>query len=322
MRVATMLKTMFMVAIGIGPAHAAPNAPVLEAIQVSPQTYYFRGTAGMASQDNRGFMSNAGFVVTPAGVVVFDALATPALGKAMLDAIQKVTSQPIKIIIISHYHADHFYGLQSLAAGGAAIWAHQNAKATLHSDVTHRRLVERRLSLAPWVNAETRLVAATRWLDPCLEKVVKFTLGGVRFAVIDVAGAHSPEDVMLLVEDERVLFAGDLFFTGRVPFVGEADSKAWLRMLDKIGVSAPAVVIPGHGAASTDPQADLELTRSYLTFLREQMGKAVADMIPFDQAYKDVDWRRFAKYPAFNEANRLNAYNTYLLMERDSLNQP
>jgi hypothetical protein len=82
------------------------------------------------------------------------------------------------------------------------------------------------------------------------------------------------------------------------------------------------VVIPGHGAASTDPLADLELTRSYLLFLREQMGKAVADMLSFDEAYKAVDWRRFEKYPAFSEANRLNAYGTYLLMERESLAKP
>lgn len=305
-----------------GAARAAPAVPELAALKVSPHVYYFRGEAGMASQENRGFMSNAGFIVTPAGVVVFDALATPALGAAMRDAIGRVTAQPVKTIIVSHYHADHFYGLQSLAAGGAQIWAHKNAQATLQSDFTQTRLAERRKSLAPWVDQRTRLLPATRWLDPGPSGVVKFTLGGMRFAVIDAGGAHSQEDLMLLVEDDQVLFAGDLFFTGRLPFVGEADSKVWLKALDKINASGPKVVIPGHGAASADPVADLELTRNYLLFLREQMGKAVADMMTFDDAYKAVDWRRFEKYPAFNDANRLNAYGTYLLMERESLAKP
>lgn len=322
MGIATRLMAVAAVLMAAGTARAAPAVPVLEAVQVSPHVYYFRGAAGMASQENRGFMSNAGFVVTPAGVVVFDALATPALGTAMLDAIGKVTPQPVKTIIVSHYHADHFYGLQSLAAGGASIWAHKNAQATLRSDFTQTRLAERRSSLAPWVDQHTRLMPADRWLDLGAAKVFKFTLGGMRFAVIDAGGAHSQEDLMLLAEDEGVLFAGDLFFTGRLPFVGEADSKAWLLALDKINASRPRVVIPGHGTASTDPVADLELTRSYLLFLREQMGKAVADMMTFDQAYKAVDWRRFEKYPAFNEANRLNAYGTYLLMERESLAKP
>ena len=310
------------VLMSAGAAFAAAPLPVLDPIQVSPRVYYFRGAAGMASQQNRGFMSNAGFVVTPAGVVVFDALATPALGKAMLDAIARVTPQPVNTIIVSHYHADHFYGLQPLAAGGAAIWAHKNAKATLQSDLTRTRLAERRASLAPWVDQHTRLLPATRWLDMDASKTMKFTLGGMRFAVIDGGGAHSPEDLMLLVEDEGVLFAGDLFFTGRLPFVGDADSKAWLQALDKINANSPKVVIPGHGAASTDPLADLSLTRSYLLFLREQMGKAVAEMLTFEEAYKAVDWRQFEKYPAFNEANRINAYGTYLLMERESLAKP
>lgn len=318
------IRVMFMLGLlaAIGAARAAPAVPRLEAIKVSPHVYYFRGAAGMASQQNRGFMSNAGFVVTPAGVVVFDALATPALGAAMRDAIRRVTPQPVKTIIVSHYHADHFYGLQSLVADGAAIWAHKNAQATLTSDFTQARLTERKRSLAPWVDQHTRLLPATRWLDLGPAGVMKFTLGGMRFAVIDVGGAHSPEDLMLLVEDERVLFAGDLFFTGRLPFVGEADSRTWLSALDKINASAPVVVIPGHGAASTDPLADLELTRSYLLFLREQMGKAVADMMTFDEAYKAVDWSRFEKQPAFADANRINAYGTYLLMERESLAKP
>ena len=319
---ATRVIVILAVMVATGLARAAPAVPRLEAVKVSPHVYYFRGEAGMASQNNRGFMSNAGFVVTPAGVVVFDALATPALGAAMRDAIRRVTAQPVKTIIISHYHADHFYGLQSLAAGGAAIWAHKNARATLQSDFTQTRLAERRTSLAPWVDQHTRLMPATRWLDLGPSGVLKFTLGGMRFAVIDVGGAHSQEDLMLLVEDDGVLFAGDLFFTGRLPFVGEADSKAWLLALDKINASGPSVVIPGHGAASTDPVADLELTRSYLLFLREQMGKAVADMMPFDEAYKAVDWSRFEKYPAFSEANRLNAYGSYLVMERESLAKP
>lgn len=322
MVIATRLALILVLLMAAGAARPAPALPPLEAVKVSPHVYYFRGEAGMASQKNRGFMSNAGFVVTPAGVVVFDALATPALGEAMRKAIRKVTPQPVRTIIVSHYHADHFYGLQALAEEGAAIWAHPNARATLTSDFTLTRLAERRASLAPWVDQKTRLLPADRWLDFGNSRVLKFELGGMRFAVIDAGGAHSPEDLMLLVEDERVLFAGDLFFTGRLPFVGEADSKAWLQALDRINESGPRVVIPGHGAASINPVADLGLTRSYLLFLREQMGKAVADMMTFDEAYKAVDWSRFEKHPAFNEANRLNAYGTYLLMERESLAQP
>jgi hypothetical protein len=49
------------------------------------------------------------------------------------------------------------------------------------------------------------------------------------------------------------------------------------------------------------------------------MGHAVADMVPFDEAYAHTDWSRYARLPAFEPANRINAYGTYLLMEKESL---
>jgi len=87
--------------------------------RISEHVWFFQGGTGVASAANKGFMSNAGFVVTGDGVVVFDALGTPALGRAMVAAIGKVTPAPIRRVIVSHYHADHIYGLQALKAAGA-----------------------------------------------------------------------------------------------------------------------------------------------------------------------------------------------------------
>ena len=298
---------------------ACAQQMVLTPVKISPHVYYFHGHTGMADPANQGFMSNAGFVVTPAGVVVFDALGTPALGEAMVSAIRTVTAQPIRRVIVSHYHADHFYGLQAFKAAGAEVWAHENGRQYLASDIAPSRLAQRKNDLKPWVNEKTRLVPADRWLHFDAGKTIQFALGGVHFRVIDMSGAHSPEDIMLAVDEDKMLFAGDLFFTGRIPFVGEADSKLWLGALDEMLKIAPEVVVPGHGEMSREPLKDLQLTRSYLLFLRRAMGDAVADMIPFEEAYQKTEWKTFASYPAFVQANRINAYQTYLLMERESL---
>jgi glyoxylase-like metal-dependent hydrolase (beta-lactamase superfamily II) len=114
------------------------------------------------------------------------------------------------------------------------------------------------------------------------------------------------------------LFAGDLLFAGRIPFVGNADSAAWLRALDRMMTVDAAVVVPGHGPASRDVGRDLALTRDYLRHLRSTMGKAVNDLEPFDDAYTKADWSRFSHLPAFEPANRINAYGTYLLMEQEA----
>jgi glyoxylase-like metal-dependent hydrolase (beta-lactamase superfamily II) len=164
-------------------------------------------------------------------------------------------------------------------------------------------------------------VGADRWLRFANGKTIRFESGGLHFRIIDSSGAHSPDDIMLFVEEDRVLFAGDLFFSGRIPFVGNADSKAWLAAMDQMLQVRPLVVIPGHGAASDHPQESMQLTRDYLTYLRQVMGRAAEDMTDFDQAYRQADWSRFANYPAFEQANRQNAYGTYLLMEQESLDR-
>ncbi|MCP6756342.1 MBL fold metallo-hydrolase, partial [Klebsiella pneumoniae] len=83
---------------------------------------------------------------------------TPALGRAMVAAIAKVTRQPIRRVIVSHYHADHIYGLQALKQQGAEIWAQKKARLYLDSPVAVERLAQRRQELFPWVDDSTRIV--------------------------------------------------------------------------------------------------------------------------------------------------------------------
>jgi glyoxylase-like metal-dependent hydrolase (beta-lactamase superfamily II) len=260
-------------------------------------------------------MSNAGFVVTDDGVVVFDALGTPVLGEAMVAAIRKVTPKPIRRVIVSHYHADHVYGLEPLKRAGAEIWAHRLGQQYFTSGGAEERLAQRRRDLFPWVDEKTRVLQPDLWIEGDTD----FRLGGLTFRILFAQGAHSPEDVMLFVVEDRLLFAGDLLFAGRVPFVGNADSKGWLAAMDKMIAVEPAVVVPGHGPASREVERDLVLTRDYLAFLRDAMGKAVADLESFDDAYARIDWSRFRSLPAFDQANRINAYGTYLRMEQEAL---
>ena len=62
----------------------------------------------------------------------------------------------------------------------------------------------------------------------------------------------------------------------------------------------------------------MELTRDYLVYLRQVMGQAARNLDPWEDAYQAADWSRFEHLPLFRVANRMNAYNTYLLMEQES----
>jgi glyoxylase-like metal-dependent hydrolase (beta-lactamase superfamily II) len=269
----------------------------------------------MASAANKGFMSNAGFVVTTDGVVAFDALGTPALGRAMVAAIRAVTRLPIKRVIVSHYHADHVYGLQALHDAGADIWAHRNGETYFTSGAALERLAQRRVDLYPWVDETTRVVAPDQWLDGDTD----FRMGGLTFRLVHSGGGHSAEDLMMYVVEDRLLFAGDLIFSGRIPYVGNGDSRGWLQATERLLALAPAVVVPGHGPVSRDVERDLTLTRDYRRYLRQTRGRAVAELMPFDDAYASTDWSRYRGLPAFEPANRINAWGTFLRMEEEAL---
>jgi len=295
-------------------AAAPAAAQALQPEQVAPGVWMVQGVSALGTPANRNFISNAAFVVTPAGVVVIDALGSPSLAQELIQAIGRITSQPIRQLIVTHYHADHVYGLQVFQGLGATITAHRSGQAYLHSDTAALRLQASRQELAPWIDDQTRLVAADRWIDG----PTSFTLGGVDFLLQPVGPAHTLEDLVVFLPQSRVLIAGDIVFRGRIPFVGQADSGRWIEALDRLVAFDARLIVPGHGPASANAKSDLKLTRDYLQHLRQTMGDAARNLEPFEEAYAKADWSRFEHLPLFKAANRINAYNTYLLMEQSA----
>jgi glyoxylase-like metal-dependent hydrolase (beta-lactamase superfamily II) len=288
--------------------------PTLKATQVAERVWFVQGEAALGSSANRNFISNAGFIVTDDGVVVVDALGSPTLATELLAEIKRVTPQPVRYVIVTHYHADHIYGLQAFKAAGATVLAHSAGREYLNSDTAQKRLEASQHELAPWIDKNTRLVTADRWLA---DEQTQLRAGSYDIVIRHVGPAHTSEDLVVFVPQLGVLFSGDLFFRGRIPFVGQADSRLWIASLERLIDYKPRVVIPGHGAVSTDPMADLMLTRDYLVHLRRTMGEAARNLEPFEEAYARADWSRYEGLPLFRAANRMNAYNTYLLMEQE-----
>lgn len=301
-----------MLLVLLAPLARAQQA--VEPVSVAPGVWMVQGASALGSPANRNYISNAAFVVTPDGVVVVDALGSPALADELIAAIRRITPQPIRHVIVTHYHADHVYGLQAFKALGAQITAHRDGQLYLNSDTAALRLKASRDELAPWIDDNTRLVPADRWLaEPW-----RFSLGGVAFVVQPVGPAHTAEDLVVYLPGAGVLLAGDIVFRGRVPFVGQADSGRWIEALDRLLAFDTRVIVPGHGPVSSLAKADLQLTRDYLVYLRQSMAQAAQNLEPFEEAYAKTDWSRFEHLPLFRAANRINAYNTYLLMEQSA----
>ncbi len=285
--------------------------------QVSPHVWFVQGTTGVAT-DNQGFISNTTVIIGDQGITVVDALGSPSLAEQLIAEIRRISDKPIVRVITTHYHADHIYGLQAFKERGARVIAPRGVDDYLDSPQAAERLEERRFSLDPWVNEQTRLV----YPDEQIDGRKQIDDGTVKLTLDYLGKAHSDADLTVFVEPDRVFISGDVIFEGRVPFVGDSDSRVWLetlrRMADRKGVKA---LIPGHGGLARDPQQAIALTRDYLAFLRNQLGAGVEEMMGFDELYSSIDWSRFAALPAFEDANRINAYQVFLALERESLGE-
>jgi glyoxylase-like metal-dependent hydrolase (beta-lactamase superfamily II) len=287
----------------------------MEPVQVAPHSYYVQGPPGTPT-DNDGFMSNAGFVVTDEGVVVFDALGTPSLAYLMLSKIRAITDKPVVKVVVSHYHADHIYGLQVFKELGAEIIAPMGAKDYLESPAAEGRLKQRRETLFPWVDEKTYLVKPDRYLDA----PYSFRLGGLDFVIQPLGSSHSTGDQTLYVKQDRALFVGDLVFEGRIPFVAGSKPKRWMDNLASIDATTLKVIVPGHGPVSAEPKKAVQFTLGYLRFVHDNMAIAVENLIPFDEAYAAMEWSLYEKMPAF-QVNRMNAYSVYLGLEASSVGE-
>jgi len=282
--------------------------------------YYSIGHPGIPAHRNQGNTSNAGFIVTSQGVLVFDALGTPSLGWALLQDIRKVTDKPIRYNVLSHYHADHIYGLQAfkdntdtviIAQDRAREYKEENEETA--DERANQRLDQRRQALAPWVNSDTRVVQP----DITFNDRMTLTLGDRRFEMIYAGPAHSASDMMMMVEPDGVLFAGDIVQSGRIPFMNsdDVDTKQWLNALAVVEKLNPKFIIPGHGRPSTAAKQAIQFTRDYILYVRAAMRKAVENWTDFDVAYRQTDWSKYEKIPAFDANNRGNAYRIFLELE-------
>jgi glyoxylase-like metal-dependent hydrolase (beta-lactamase superfamily II) len=127
------------------------------------------------------------------GLIPVDALGTPALAEELPKEKRQRTSLPITHVIVTHDHADHFYGLQVFNRLGARIVAARPAPAAIGSSGMQERFAERRMGLPLWGD-KTFEVASP---DLLIDAPTSTEFGGAWFWLIPAGPAYTPDDLMM-----------------------------------------------------------------------------------------------------------------------------
>ena len=276
---------------------------------MAPGVYAALGDVGRGSEGR----PNAGFIVTTAGVVVIDALASPEQGRQLIEAIRRVTSQPIKWLVLTHHHPDHHFGAVVLRRLGAKIVAHPDRR-VLAVEGGESAL------LADWVRVvgfdAMRGFEFADTPDLAVTDVDTLRLGNRMVVVVHPGAAHSAGDLMVWLPEEHVLFSGDLIVEDGVTMVVDGSSAALLQALDRIDSLRPAILVPGHGAIPPRPADLVARTRAYIKHLRAEMRTALERGLSLGRALQSLPPADQTRPVSLNSRRRRNALRVYLEEER------
>ena len=279
-------------------------------VEVAPGVYSAIGATQPPTYENAGHNNNLSFIVTSDGVAVINGGASWKLAEALHAEIRKVTDQPVKLVINENGQGHSMLGNSYWAAQGVPILAHEEAAAEF-ADTEGPRGLESLKSYAR-ENAEgTTIVAPTETFTDRKD----IQMGDTRIEVLHLGPAHSPGDTQVWLPEKKVLIAGDIAFSERMPpiFQGTCTS-CWIETfetgLEPLGAE---VIVPGHGAP-TDLRTVQHGTTDYLKDLRAKVGKHLEDGGDLAGAYY-VDQKQWEYMDTFEELATKNAGVVFSEME-------
>jgi len=204
---------------------------------------------------------NLGLVVGTESALLIDTGSSPAQGRAVRDSLAAVTERPLAAVVVTHWHYDHAFGLAAFADLDSV--GHESVRGRLTS---------------PEASAEAgRLgVAADDLTAPNRELVVAiaFDLGDRRVEVAHLGRGHTDGDLVVVVPDADVIFAGDLIESAGPPSFGpDSVPDEWAGTLDGLVglMTERTVAVPGHG----DP-----VNREFVFHQRGEVAAQAAGQTP------------------------------------------
>lgn len=304
------------VAVSFAVASVSAAAAILPPPQkISEHAWAWIGPYEGPNMANQGYRMNLGFVVGKNGVAVVDTGHTQEIAQEMLGYIRKITAVPVRVAINTNSQPHRFMGNEVFRKAGARIIAGKEAAQRMSQDggmfvAGVEQMFQRPAGSVKLPGPPDQLIAAGG--------SERIDLGGVSIDIRDYGRAHTRGSLVVLVEPDRTIFAGDILYSGRLPSVlPDSSVVGWLAAYDRLRTLDARLFVPGHGEPK--PLAAFEHpTYAYLMALKRHMTQQLKqgnDLGAATASFDSSAWRGLAN---FEELAGRNASNAFVELEADA----
>lgn len=290
-------------------ARCGPAGERLSVTEVAPGVFVHVGRIEEPNQNNRGDVSNMGFIIGEQSVAVVDAGAARWIGEALWRSIRAQTDKPVSHVVVTHMHPDHALGAAVFAEAGAAIVGHAGLPRAL-SDRQANYLESLAISIGPENLLGTRAPA----VDIEVSQVMDIDLGARALRIEAWPTAHTGTDVTVLDHTTGTLFAGDLVFDRHLPAL-DGRLLGWRAVVAELQAMALERVVPGHGAAALPWPDGSEPLARYLSVLEADTRAAVEAGTRLGTAVEEIAESERGSWALFDAYNPRNATVSYTELE-------
>lgn len=188
---------------------------------------------------------NTGVIVGKDAVMVIDAQATPLLAREVIRRIRRITSKPIRYVLLTHYHAVRVLGASAYKADH--IIASEPTLELIRERGRQDMLSE--MGRFPRLFRGAHTVPGLTWPTLTFRGELRLDLGGIEVHLSHPGPGHTRGDTIAWVPSQRVLFSGDLVEYEAGIYTGDAHLEVWPATLEKLRALAPRSLVPGRGPA-------------------------------------------------------------------------
>lgn len=297
------------VTIGVSIATANDYKIMPKPTKVSEHVYAWIGPHGGPNTSNKGFRMNSAFVIGTESIAIIETGFYPAMAKEMVQRIREISDLPIAYAINTNSQPDRYFGNSVFEEMGAKIIAHEKEVSRMIASSNNFALfVENTMKF------KEDIIKIPNTPNTPINKNININLGGdVVLKISNYKAAHTPSPLIVYIEKDNVVYAGDILYSGRLlAIVTGGNIKEWIETFDHLRQFKNVTFIPGHGKPG--PLSNFEKsTYNYLKLLNSHMTKMLDSDIGMVEAIRKLKpiQEDYSYLLNFSDLSGRNAHRAY-----------